>query len=112
VDSIRICLSLKSCVGIAGGRPNSSLYFIGTEGDNLIYLDPHHVRPAIPPKDVNSYDKVDIFGYHCAKIRLLSFSAMDPSMVVGFYFKNQDDFEQFRTLSKMVKIAKLASPRK
>jgi hypothetical protein len=30
-------------VGIAGGRPSSSYYFVGSQFDN-----PHHARPAIP----------------------------------------------------------------
>jgi hypothetical protein len=31
-------------VGIAGGRENSALYFVGiSDNDNLIYLDPHYV---------------------------------------------------------------------
>ncbi|KAJ7442939.1 peptidase family C54-domain-containing protein [Mycena galericulata] len=35
-------------VGIAGGRPSSSYYFVGVQGDGLFYLDPHHSRPAVP----------------------------------------------------------------
>lgn len=35
-------------VGIAGGRPSSSYYFVGTQADALFYLDPHHARPAVP----------------------------------------------------------------
>lgn len=35
-------------VGIAGGRPSSSYYFVGSQADNLFYLDPHHARPAVP----------------------------------------------------------------
>jgi hypothetical protein len=35
-------------VGIAGGRPSSSYYFCGHQGDSLFYIDPHHSRPAIP----------------------------------------------------------------
>ncbi|KAJ6470138.1 hypothetical protein DFH09DRAFT_1221217 [Mycena vulgaris] len=39
-------------VGIAGGRPSSSYYFVGVQGDGqgdgLFYLDPHHSRPAEP----------------------------------------------------------------
>jgi cysteine protease ATG4 len=35
-------------VGIAGGRPSSSYYFVGSQGDGLFYLDPHHPRLAIP----------------------------------------------------------------
>lgn len=35
-------------VGIAGGRPASSYYFVGSQADSLFYLDPHHARPAVP----------------------------------------------------------------
>lgn len=35
-------------IGIAGGRPSSSYYFVGSQADNLFYLDPHHSRTAIP----------------------------------------------------------------
>src|SRR6202042_3075632 len=34
-------------VGIAGSR-SSSYYSVGSQADNLFYLDPHHVRPAVP----------------------------------------------------------------
>lgn len=44
-------------VGIAGGRPSSSYYFIGAQADSLFYLDPHHSRPAValrpPPPDLS-----------------------------------------------------------
>ena len=47
-------------VGIAGGRPSSSYYFVGSQADNLFYLDPHNTRPAIPlrppPGDVAAAD--------------------------------------------------------
>jgi cysteine protease ATG4 len=35
-------------VGIAGGRSSSAYYFVGFQASNLFYLDPHHVRPAVP----------------------------------------------------------------
>jgi cysteine protease ATG4 len=41
------CFDLSCFVGIAGGRPNSSMYFIGYQGDNLVYLDPHFMRNSI-----------------------------------------------------------------
>jgi cysteine protease ATG4 len=34
-------------VGFAGGRPSSSYYFVGSQADDLFYLDPHHVQPAV-----------------------------------------------------------------
>lgn len=35
-------------MGIAGGRPSSSYYFVGTQANSLFYIDPHHPRPSIP----------------------------------------------------------------
>ena len=48
-------------VGIAGGRPSSSYYFVGSQADNLFYLDPHNVRPTIPlrPPPVDVGDNTD-----------------------------------------------------
>ncbi|KZT08838.1 uncharacterized protein LAESUDRAFT_757025 [Laetiporus sulphureus 93-53] len=49
-DSVKALYTFPQSVGIAGGRPSSSYYFIGSQADNLFYLDPHHSRPAIPFK--------------------------------------------------------------
>ncbi|KAI0917727.1 hypothetical protein AcV5_003899 [Taiwanofungus camphoratus] len=47
-NTIKALYTLSQSVGIAGGRPSSSYYFIGSQADNLFYLDPHHARPTIP----------------------------------------------------------------
>lgn len=43
-------------MGIAGGRENSALYFIGISdsSNNLIYLDPHLVQKSIPSYDLQT----------------------------------------------------------
>ena len=79
-------------MGIAGGRPNSSLFFAGYQGDNLVYYDPHFIRPSLPLRDINSYQHKDLFSYHCDKVRFLRISSLDPSMVLGFLVKNEDEF--------------------
>ncbi|EPS95700.1 hypothetical protein FOMPIDRAFT_143470 [Fomitopsis schrenkii] len=47
-DTIKALYTFPQSVGIAGGRPSSSYYFVGSQTDNLFYLDPHHARPAVP----------------------------------------------------------------
>ncbi|TFK32623.1 peptidase family C54-domain-containing protein [Crucibulum laeve] len=47
-ETIKQLYTFPQSVGIAGGRPSSSYYFVGSQADNLFYLDPHHARPAIP----------------------------------------------------------------
>jgi len=43
LESIKAVFTLKANVGIAGGKENSALYFIGYSEPDLIYLDPHYV---------------------------------------------------------------------
>ncbi|KAJ1020748.1 hypothetical protein NDA16_004140 [Ustilago loliicola] len=47
-ESVKATFSFPHSVGIAGGRPSSSYYFMGHQGNSLFYLDPHNVRPAVP----------------------------------------------------------------
>ncbi|KAF8174976.1 peptidase family C54-domain-containing protein [Mycena galopus ATCC 62051] len=47
-ETIKRLYTFPQSVGIAGGRPSSSYYFVGVQGDGLFYLDPHHSRPAVP----------------------------------------------------------------
>ncbi|KAJ7616137.1 hypothetical protein FB45DRAFT_935358 [Roridomyces roridus] len=47
-DTIKALYTFPQSVGIAGGRPSSSYYFVGVQDDGLFYLDPHHSRPAVP----------------------------------------------------------------
>lgn len=37
-------LSFPQSVGIVGGRPGASLYFVGVQGGAVLYLDPHEVQ--------------------------------------------------------------------
>ncbi|CAE6479650.1 unnamed protein product [Rhizoctonia solani] len=47
-DALKSLFQFPQSVGISGGRPSSSYYFVGTQADSLFYLDPHHTRPLIP----------------------------------------------------------------
>lgn len=47
-DSIKTLFTFPQSVGIAGGRPSSSYYFVASQANMLFYLDPHFTRPAVP----------------------------------------------------------------
>ena len=44
----------------SGGRPSSSHYFVGSQADNLFYLDSHHTRATIllrPPTQSSEHER-------------------------------------------------------
>jgi len=46
VPKLKKLFSFAECVGIAGGEPKSSFYFIGCHEENFIYLDPHEINES------------------------------------------------------------------
>ncbi|GAA5880535.1 hypothetical protein JCM3774_001999 [Rhodotorula dairenensis] len=65
-DAIRSVFRFPQSVGIAGGRPMSSYYFVGAQADSLFYIDPHFPRPAVPlvlptdPELVEAFARVPV----------------------------------------------------
>ncbi|GJJ78600.1 cysteine protease ATG4 [Entomortierella parvispora] len=94
-DAIKKTLEFPQTLGIAGGRPSSSYYFVGYQGDELFYLDPHHSRCIVETKNLEDYTVEDLASYHCETIRKIDINAIDPSMLLAFYCRDRTDFEAF-----------------
>lgn len=92
-DSIKAFLASPQAMGISGGRPSSSHYFYGYQGNNLFYLDPHHPRPALDPFNLT---EESIETIHTKRIRYLHLSEMDPSMLMGVLIKDEDDWKSWK----------------
>ncbi|KAJ7224495.1 hypothetical protein GGX14DRAFT_351458 [Mycena pura] len=122
-DAIKQLYTFPQSVGIAGGRPSSSYYFVGAQGDGLFYLDPHHSRPALPlypppptmmsEKDMDEaaeqyyatvYTAADLQTFHCEKVRKMTISGLDPSMLVGFLCRDAEEWADFRTRVTEVRV--------
>ncbi|ODV87607.1 hypothetical protein CANARDRAFT_187588, partial [[Candida] arabinofermentans NRRL YB-2248] len=106
-DFLKQTLSLSQSVGIAGGRPSSSHYFFGYQGDYLFYLDPHVPQNALLTASGSTHSeellldssnyldvepKLNIQSVHTKKIRKLHLDQMDPSMLLGLVVKSKDDY--------------------
>ncbi|XP_017009238.3 LOW QUALITY PROTEIN: cysteine protease ATG4D [Drosophila takahashii] len=88
---LKLLLSTEHCLGIIGGKPKHSLYFVGFQEDRLIHLDPHYCQEMV---DVNQ-ENFSLHSFHCKSPRKLKASKMDPSCCIGFYCATKSDFDSF-----------------
>uniref|UniRef100_A0A0N5ADW4 Cysteine protease n=1 Tax=Syphacia muris TaxID=451379 RepID=A0A0N5ADW4_9BILA len=97
-DHILSLLSLKNSVGMIGGRPKHSLYFIGSYDSKvlllfhicfLIYLDPHVVHKAVSSDLQPEYWQI----FHSTNVLRISLDKIDPSCAFGFLIRNPSDLE-------------------
>ncbi|AMD19442.1 HBR541Cp [Eremothecium sinecaudum] len=104
-NDIKQILTSKQSVGIAGGRPSSSLYFFGYQGDYLFYLDPHHAQPQL----CSYKDEADLYNsVHPQKFNKIHLSAIDPSMLVGILILGKEDWKAWKKSIKSSRIIHLS----
>lgn len=88
VDTLAEMFKIPQMMGIIGGKPNSSLYFVGMQDDHIIYLDPHYVQPALSMQG----QSFDSSSFHNAFPQKMLCKDIDPCMAVAFLCSTAEDF--------------------
>jgi len=107
-ELIKSCLRQPQCVGILGGKPNFALYFVGFQGDELIFLDPHYVQDSLAHlRYVNITELAET--YRSRKPKKIQLSALDPCIGIGFLLKNGEDLRDLESAFTEGPLRSLAS---
>lgn len=93
VPLLAATFTFPQSLGIMGGRPGASTYLVGVQDDKAFYLDPHEAQPVVDIKKDNL--EADTSSYHCNVIRQVPLDSIDPSLAIGFYCRDRDDFDDF-----------------
>jgi cysteine protease ATG4 len=106
-EALVASLQMSQSIGIAGGRPSSSHYFIGAQGAaqgaHLFYLDPHYTRKALPyHENTADYTDDELDSCHTSRLRRIHIREMDPSMLIAFLIRSEDDWADWRRCVKHV----------
>jgi hypothetical protein len=80
------------CVGLLGGRPNQAVYLLGYNERERALLghDPHVTLSS--QCEVN---ETLLSEWHQQSLTTLPFSSLDPSLTLGFYFRDKIQFYAF-----------------
>ncbi|CAL9245709.1 unnamed protein product [Arabidopsis halleri] len=93
IPSLIATFTFPQSLGILGGKPGASTYIVGVQEDKGFYLDPHDVQQVVTVKKENQ--DVDTSSYHCNTLRYVPLESLDPSLALGFYCQDKDDFDDF-----------------
>ncbi|XP_019413861.1 PREDICTED: cysteine protease ATG4-like isoform X1 [Lupinus angustifolius] len=93
VPLLQSTFKFPQSLGILGGKPGASTYIIGVQNEKAFYLDPHDVHPVVNINMDNQ--EADTSSYHSNIIRLMPLDSIDPSLAIGFYCRDKDDFDNF-----------------
>ncbi|KAK3827890.1 MAG: hypothetical protein J3Q66DRAFT_276500 [Benniella sp.] len=94
VHNLKQLFRMPQFMGIAGGRPGRSLYFVASQGDELFYYDPHFVKPRATPEELGT---CPVPSFHCSVVRSQEIIELDPSMLLGFLILSHDDLRDLQT---------------
>ncbi|KAF7826466.1 cysteine protease ATG4-like isoform X2 [Senna tora] len=93
IPLLQSTFTFPQSLGILGGKPGASTYIIGVQNEKAFYLDPHEVQQVVNFNGENQ--EVNTSSYHCNGIRHIPLDSIDPSLAIGFYCRDKDDFDDF-----------------
>ena len=79
---------LKSSLGAVGGRPRMAHYFVGRQGDKLLYVDPHICQPAATSDSLRPFQNLQ-------SVQSISIDCIQTSIAFAFLCQSETEFANF-----------------
>ena len=96
-ELLKFALRIKYSVVIIGEKSNSAMFIVGYHENDVIVLDPHHVKKAC-----SSFEdfKGRIQEYFSHDLLTIDIRDLGSSICIGFYIKNSAEFNDFQEILK------------
>jgi len=100
IPTLQALFKFPQNVGIVGGKPRAAMYFVACQDSFFFYLDPHVVQPSINMTEDNFQSE----SFHCRTPQKMPINSVDPSLAIGFYCKDKQDFDDFWIRAKQLNL--------
>jgi len=92
--------ALSSSLGAMGGRPRMAHFFVGCQGRDLLYVDPHVVQAALPLEELETLDRcaqwfpgAETFR-NVPTVQTIQVEQIDSSVSFAFYCRNEAELQE------------------
>ncbi|GAB9466941.1 Cysteine protease atg4b [Globisporangium polare] len=94
VPALQKSFAFPQSVGIIGGKKGHSVYFVGSQENQLHLLDPHDVHPTAE-LNTSFPTATHLNTVHTSRPLVMSVQSIDPSMALGFLCETRADYLDF-----------------
>ncbi|KAJ3447722.1 cysteine protease atg4 [Anaeramoeba flamelloides] len=92
IEPLTEVMKFPQSIGIIGGKPNTSFYFIGIQNKSFFFLDPHRTQKY---KGEFFSSTLDTSSFIQRSIYSINIESIEPSIAIGFLLKDENDFQDF-----------------
>mmetsp|Transcript_87392 Transcript_87392/g.154989 ORF Transcript_87392/g.154989 Transcript_87392/m.154989 type:complete len:705 (-) Transcript_87392:95-2209(-) len=111
VSAVLRYFEIQSSLGAMGGRPRMAHFFVGRQGQGLLYVDPHVVQPAVSgaEPDDGGFAGAETFR-NLPTVQTIPVEHIDSSISFAFYIRCEEELVELIEALKQIETAEASAP--
>jgi len=111
VSAVLRYFEIQSSLGAMGGRPRMAHFFVGRQGQGLLYVDPHVVQPAVSgaEPDDGGFAGAETFR-NLPTVQTIPVEHIDSSISFAFYIRCEEELTELTEALKHIEKAEASAP--